>query len=141
MGTIFRNLTPFMLCYSQVMLINSVIAEMSAEKESKMKMVQIVNGVPPWLYWLSYFFQFECLALCASLLWTGVFLGTTAFDCGPLLVFIPIFLSHIQVFAVGVMVCAVANKMQDAVGMANLMQVIDTTHILIIFKFHAPTCV
>ena len=81
-----------MLCYSQVMLINSVIAEMAAEKESKMKMVQIINGVPPvraislhhhhhhrrrrhhsrhhhhghhhhqWLYWLTYFFQFECLA-------------------------------------------------------------------------------
>ena len=32
--------------------------------------------------------------------------------------------SHIQVFAIAVIVCAVANKMTDAVGMANMMQLL-----------------
>jgi len=63
-------------------------------------------------------------SLSACIVWTGNFLGTVAFDCGPLLVFIPIFLSHIQVFAIAVIVCAVSNKMTDAVGMANMMQLL-----------------
>merc|ERR1719183_1683647 len=45
---------PLCICIAQILTLQSLVGEMVMDKESKMKIVQLVSGVPLWLYWASY---------------------------------------------------------------------------------------
>ena len=61
-GTVVRQV----MTQSGEVPVQQLLAEMVMDKESKMKIVQLINGVPLWLYWMSYLLQFLIIAMPTS---------------------------------------------------------------------------
>ena len=55
------------------------------EKESKMKVVQLVYGVPIAVYWGAYFLYYLLGALVFGVIWTTVLSLPCFFDMSPVL--------------------------------------------------------
>jgi len=121
---IFRSLTPMLILYSMKTAMGALITEMVAEKESKMKVVQMVNGVPPSLYWISYLTYFEIVSLIPSLTWT-IMLCTTALEgVNPLLIFVMFYSLYTQTFCCTAMFATLCNKVSHAEAASGMIFVL-----------------
>lgn len=86
-----------------------------------MKVVQLVNGVPPWLYWVGYFIYFTIAITLATVAWTAILCSTCFNGSNPLLVFLMIELGYMQCFCMAAVIATIFDKQRTAAQFASLM--------------------
>lgn len=121
MLVLFRTVTPLFLAMSAKTVLEKLVLELVTEKESKMKIVQLVNGLPPLIYWASYTTYFLISSFFAVLAWTIMLCATCFSGSNPLLVFLMLYLAFLQVFVVGIAVAAVFDQAKTASSMGSGM--------------------
>jgi len=120
MMIIFRTLTPIIMAMSMKTTLDKLVMEIISEKESKMMVVQHVNGLPPSVYWLSYLTYFACTSLVPSLAWTIMLLCTAFKGCGFFAVFLSIFLNFQHMFFCAVVIQTFFEQARTASAMSSI---------------------
>lgn len=120
---IFRTLIPLIMAMSVKSILDKLIMELLSEKESKMMIVQQVNGLPPWIYWLSYLSYFAVCCILPSLTWTIMLLATAFKGSGFFAVFLTIFLNfqHMFFYAVVIQTCIERAKTASAMSSVSML--------------------
>jgi len=116
---IFRTLTPIIMAMSMKTILDKFLMEIISEKESKMMIVQHVNGLPPWVYWLSYLTYFAATSVFPSLAWTIMLLSTALKGCGFFAVFLTIFLNFQHMFFWAVVMQTFFERARTASAMSS----------------------
>jgi ATP-binding cassette subfamily A (ABC1) protein 3 len=114
LAMVFRAVGPVLLVFSQAAILSGLVNEIVSEKESKMKIVQLTNGVPAWIYWTSYVIYYMVLASVIAVAWTVVLCLTSMKGANPFLVFLGVELSYIQTFGTAVLFSTFFDKLKTA---------------------------
>mmetsp|Transcript_142195 Transcript_142195/g.246108 ORF Transcript_142195/g.246108 Transcript_142195/m.246108 type:complete len:1392 (+) Transcript_142195:71-4246(+) len=119
MLVLFRTITPLFLAMSAKTVMEKMVLELVTEKESKMKIVQLVNGLPPWVYWVSYTTYFCVASFFAVLAWSIMLCATCFSGANFVLVFLMLYLGFLQIFFAAIMTAAVFDQAKTASNMAG----------------------
>lgn len=138
---VFRLIVPMGFLYSQTSILQTVVSETVSEKESKMKIVQLVNGVPIWLYWCSYLSYFAIMATFCSIAWSIVLCATSFQGANGLLVFVGILLAYLQTFGTGVIFATFFDKLKTASHFVQLTVYIQYIPVGLSFVPNLPSIV
>jgi len=114
LALVFRAVGPVLLVFSQASILSGLVNEIVSEKETKMKIVQLTNGVPAWIYWTSYVIYYMVLASVLAAAWTVVLCLTSMKGANPFLVFLEVELSYVQTFGTAVIFSTFFDKLQSA---------------------------
>mmetsp|Transcript_40510 Transcript_40510/g.107011 ORF Transcript_40510/g.107011 Transcript_40510/m.107011 type:complete len:1425 (-) Transcript_40510:131-4405(-) len=114
-------IAPLFLSSAQILALQNLVAEMVTDKESKMKIVQLVNGVPLWLYWASYLTYYLTVSLVMSIGFTVILIETCMTRSSPILVCIVLQLSYTQVFAFGAAMVTIFGRARRAASACALL--------------------
>lgn len=111
---IFRSLLPMLLGISLHHMSNATATDLLFEKESKMKVVQLVNGVPPWLYWAAHCTYLSSIAFISTIVWT-IFLSQGALSgVNVLFIFTIVFNSFVHGFGTSMIVSTIIPTVEAA---------------------------
>jgi ABC-type multidrug transport system fused ATPase/permease subunit len=89
-----------------------------------MMVVQLIAGVPPWLYWVAYFSYFSIIATVGSLVWTIMLCFSTFGGVNPLFIFLMLLLSYTHCFFTAVMWATVMNTKEQASSASGIILMI-----------------
>eukprot|EP00929_Paragymnodinium_shiwhaense_P064280 TRINITY_DN32188_c0_g1_i1.p1 TRINITY_DN32188_c0_g1~~TRINITY_DN32188_c0_g1_i1.p1 ORF type:complete len:1389 (+),score=233.65 TRINITY_DN32188_c0_g1_i1:111-4277(+) len=120
MMIIFRTLTPLIMAMSMKTILDKIVMEVISEKESKMMIAQQVNGLPAWIYWLSYLTYFAVTSLVPTLVWTVMLLQTAFKGCGFVAVFVAIFLNFQHMFFSAIVIQTIFERAKTASAMSSV---------------------
>ena len=90
-------------------IINAMVLELVTEKESKMMVVQLIAGVPPWFYWSAYLSYYFTIAVSGAFVWTIMLCASSFSGVNPLLTFIILVLNYLHSFFTSAMWSTVLN--------------------------------
>uniref|UniRef100_A0A7S4GQD5 ABC transporter domain-containing protein n=1 Tax=Oxyrrhis marina TaxID=2969 RepID=A0A7S4GQD5_OXYMA len=120
-------IAPLLLCLAQISMMQNLVSEMVSDKESKMKIVQLVNGVPILVYWLTFLTQFMMYAASFGVVFTIILKFSCMPKSDPLLIWFVVELGYIQIAAFAAVISTIFEKARSAssvIGLLNLWAII-----------------
>jgi len=109
-------MAPIMVVNCQMGVLVLLLGEMMDEKESKMKLMQIINGVSVPTYFFAAFCNAMICGTAVSVVLTIIFAVTSASSSNPLLIFLALQFNMMQMYAVAVCIASFCEKAKDSGG-------------------------
>merc|ERR1719271_971877 len=79
-----------------------------------MMIVQLITGVPDWLYWIAYLSYFLVVASCCSVVWTILLCLSSFGGVNPLLIFSMLLWAYLHCFCTAAICATLLHTLEAA---------------------------